>query len=64
LDAPKKKADNKPEDSKTVQHLAESLDRKLQVDIDLFYANTTVFTRFKIQLIFKQRTEEKNIQIT
>jgi len=47
-----------------VQHLAESLDRKLQVDIDLFYANTTVFTRFKIQLIFKQRTEEKNIQIT
>ena len=60
----KKKVDKKPEEVKTVQHLAENLDRKLQVVFDLFHATTTAFSRFKIQFLFKQTTEEKNIQIT
>lgn len=60
----KKKLDKKPEEFKTVQHLAESLDRKLQVVFDLFHATTTAFSRFKIQFLFKQTTEGKNVQIT
>lgn len=44
----KKKVDKTPEEFKTVQHLAKSLDRKLQVVFNLFYAATTAFSRFKI----------------
>lgn len=58
-----KRVDKKPE-VKTVQHLAERLDRKLQVVFDLFHATTTAFSRFKIQLLFKQTTEEKIVQTT
>lgn len=53
-----------PEEFKTVQHLAKSLDRKLQVVFNLFYAATTAFSRFKIQFLFKQTTEEKKVQVT
>lgn len=55
----KKKADKKPEEVKTVQHLTENLDRKLQIVFDLFHATTTAFSRFKIQFLFKQTTKEK-----
>lgn len=59
-----KKVDKKPEEVQTAQHLAENLDRKLQAAFDLFRTTTTAFSRFKIQFLFKQKTEEKNIQIT
>lgn len=53
-----KKVCKKPE-VKTVQHLAESLDRKLQVALDLYHVTTTAFSRFKIQFLLKDNWVEK-----